>query len=860
MTTMDKDPIEEDLSSSTGKKSRSTYEPLLNKESKSFLVPIKSMGRVVDSVVIPSLYHRGGMWFCAVSTSERTFSILSLDTLQTVFFGSIEFDDGLGRIQALASIDDITVVVSSSKNILCYSRGNLKWKVYSGLEGDILRVFLFEEIFIVVTRGGVLHIRSSCDGSLVRIIDVQASSPITVAIHPNTLINMILLGFSDGHMELWNVKASSQVHRFRGFAAAISCISQSPEADIIAVGLENGTVIVQNIRSEQELGRFVCATSVSSVEFRFDSPSGDVQIMTAESNGVLTIWSINERARPIGKIGAHSGPILVASFLSAQPIIVSWGANDNSIKEWIVEAEGRELRLLRSREGPHFPITNIHFYDGQEQAELVCAGGDESVVGLSLGLDTKFHRTKIMVPSKSSGPEFVPSALKVRNVSTFTANVLGWDDAVVLFDKLPYARTFNKRKNANGAHFLISPDNQPLNAGKMSACGHFCVLGSFSGGVSIFNMQSGQLRGSFHSADGASIIEVAFDNASRHIVALSISGLLTIYEIKQKTIIHSEPLGFFVKKAVFKHDTGMLFILADDYSVRLYSLGDRRIVRILEPSQGIINDFAVSSDSKWLVSCTPSNGSLCTLWDLVSGIEVCKIKMSCSLRCIAISPDGEFLATVPVGCNYADLWWFLPNSAALTTTSALNSALSASISEGELMLSLSRGSTLALSTFINWQTLREQNKPKVPVKKSSTAPFFLSELAKSKVVHQQEVESEKADEPKTDQQLSPDSSDEDIRQFLLEAPAVALCDEFSLCAPDLVIRIARAICALSVNPLFFDRSLAVLSIFIRSTPLDAAHEEVEKAANNLRSIWSDCGKSMHSALNIIRFLKGQHKH
>ncbi len=48
---------------------------------------------------------------------------------------------------------------------------------------------------------------------------------------------------------------------------------------------------------------------------------------------------------------AHVGAVSRAEFVHGEPILISAGAEDNSVKVWIFDAPDGSARLLRSREG-----------------------------------------------------------------------------------------------------------------------------------------------------------------------------------------------------------------------------------------------------------------------------------------------------------------------------------------------------------------------------------------------------------------------------------------------------------------------------------------------------------------------------
>lgn len=817
-------------------------------QKRSFLVPVRPIGQVVNGTVIPSLYHRGGMWFSAMLSGDTNINIVALDTLHCVFTISAESS---GAVTAIGSRDDSTVVSLDSGQLQCYERADLMWSVSTGLK-ECERIFVFEEFIIIVgfTDGSVQLL--SRKGEMMNSFSI--GKQVTAVIHPNTFLNKMLFGCSDGAVELWNVKTGSMVYRLVQDGPSVCCLAQAPDANIIAVGRADCTVTVMSIAAdakETTLGQFKLAAAPTSVAFRFDSPSNDSQMMTSDESGEVVIWSIKEKARPICRMmNAHSGPIAMAAFLVGQPIIISFGRDDNAMKEWIVESEGRECRLLRSKEGLSSPLSQTMFTSNDEL--VLHSNSTISLMSVVFsGLDPKIHHTRVHVNHAT-----VLNAANCRVGQVAFANAarwLGWDDGIVSLAGEPFAKTIVKQKNADGKHLFTSPDNRPITAVACSRCGHYGAIASQAGLVSVFSMQSGRLKCEFEGP--LNPIMVSFDAVSRRVIVVGQEGQVMI-----KSILNlSSPVAMFdvesaVKKAHCLIDANLVFILsAEDFSIFMFDVDSNKVVRRLEATEGaMVSDFSVTADSKWLLSTT-TNKSV-QLWDLVSGLMIGSIQTDRPIRSIATSPDGQFVSTVSMGCNYADLWWFLPQNH-LSLTAPSMTTLTDNTSEDELVLQMS---VSRFSTFINWQSLKEMNKPKIPVKKASTAPFFLSELARqATTVQTSDIGTN--DNQEIMQSLSADTTVEEAKQFLLSASVNQIHDEIALSSSNqssTFATLTNALNELSRDPKLFDRCLALSTVMLLQSPSSASAHQLLATTDNLSQHWHDCHDLMHGCLNVIRANKG----
>lgn len=68
----------------------------------------------------------------------------------------------------------------------------------------------------------------------------------------------------------------------------------------------------------------------------------------------------------------------------------------------------------------------------------------------------------------------------------------------------------------------------------ISACGNFAIIGSASGWIDKYNIQSGQHRGSYcdnkESAHSQSVEGLAVDAVNRYLISAGLDGLLKVRE------------------------------------------------------------------------------------------------------------------------------------------------------------------------------------------------------------------------------------------------------------------------------------------------------------------------------------------
>jgi U3 small nucleolar RNA-associated protein 21 len=111
-------------------------------------------------------------------------------------------------------------------------------------------------------------------------------------------------------------------------------VQQSPAIDVVAIGLSDGRILLQNLRTGIILKEFHQEIPITTISFREDLSSRSTMV-SASSEGHLMVWNLDED-KMIGKVEmAHEEKIHTAQFLPGQPILLTAG-DDNAIKVRII--------------------------------------------------------------------------------------------------------------------------------------------------------------------------------------------------------------------------------------------------------------------------------------------------------------------------------------------------------------------------------------------------------------------------------------------------------------------------------------------------------------------------------------------
>lgn len=185
------------------------------------------------------------------------------------------------------------------------------------------------------------------------------SFTVSVMMHPSTYLNKILFGSKQGPLQLWNIRTQKLIYTFSGWNSGVMVIEQAPAVDVVAIGLENGYIMVHNLKFDKKIVRFYQEWGpVLALSFRTDGPPF---LASASNQNHVAIWDLENRRLLTQMRDIHSDLVCGCQFILKEPLLVT-NANDNSVKVWCFDKSDGTARLLHSREG-HFKTSNkIRFY------------------------------------------------------------------------------------------------------------------------------------------------------------------------------------------------------------------------------------------------------------------------------------------------------------------------------------------------------------------------------------------------------------------------------------------------------------------------------------------------------------------
>ncbi|GAB2278180.1 hypothetical protein Dimus_012874 [Dionaea muscipula] len=733
------------------------------------LKPFRAVGYITSSVPF-SVQRLGTETFVTVSVG-KAWQIYNCAKLNLVLVGP----QLPKKIRALASFRDYTFA-AYGKEIAVFKRAHqvTTWRAH---KEKVLLLFLFGDHILSVDVKGDLFIWAfkAIDENLEPVghIMLEEGFTPTCIMHPDTYLNKIIFGSQEGSLQLWNVSTKKKLYAFKGWKSPVTCCFSSPALDVVAVGCADGKIHVHNIRYDEEIVTFTHSTrgAVTAVSFSTD---GQPLLASGGSSGVISIWNLEKRKLQSLVSDAHDSSIISLHFFANEPVLMSSSA-DNSIKMWIFDTSDGEPRLLRFRSGHSAPPLCIRFYANGRH--ILSAGQDRAFRLFSVIQDQQSRElSQRHVSKRAKKLKISEGEIKLKPVIAFDCAEIrerDWCNVVTCHMDTAQAYVWRLQNFVLGEH-ILNPSAEiptPVKACTISACGNFAVLGTASGWIERFNLQSGLSRGSYIDtsekgtcAHVGDVVGVACDSTNTLMISAGYHGDIKIWDFKVRELKSRWEIGCALVKIVYHRPNGLLATLADDFVIRVYDVVALRMVRKFEGHTDRVTDMCFSEDGKWLLSS--SMDSSLRIWDVVLAKQIDAVLMDVAITALSLSPNMDVLATTHVDQNGVYLWVnqamfssgtsvafgsgkevvhvnlpsvsSIEGSEDMDDASEKNSLKHHSKSQGMItantfydrkipeLVSLSLLPKTQWQSLINLDIIKVRNKPIEPPKKPEKAPFFLT--------------------------------------------------------------------------------------------------------------------------------------
>lgn len=729
--------------------------------------PFRVIGNVSND--IPFTVGTLGATFYLATSVGRSFQIYDANNLHLLFVSQTQTDS---KINALAAHFHYVYAAYDNK-IGIYKRGRLEHTLACDTTESLKKVLVFGEYLLAATKNEIFVFKKANDLKVAtefytKLTVSEIDGEIVDLVHPATYLNKIAVA-TTSNVLIFNIHSAKLLYTSAGFPFQITTIETAPALDVVALGNVKGEVILYNLKKGKVLRTLPTGTesSITSLSFRTD---GSTHLAVGFNTGDLMFFDLDKKARIHILKNVHKeafGGVTKVSFLNGQPILVTNGA-DNQLKEYVFDPSLSTTntsivsppRHLRSRGGHSAPPSSIKFVD-ENSHFLLSASRDQSFWSFSLRKDAQSQELSQRAHKKSDGKRVAGSTVKgkypeIIDIAIENAREGEWDNVLTAHKDENFARTWDSRNKRVGKHQLATIDNGNVQAVAISQCGNFGLVGSQTGGIGVYNLQSGILRKKYQLHKKA-VTGIALDGMNRKMVSAGLDGIVGFYDFSKSKYLGKIQLQSSVTELVYHRSSDLFAMALDDLSIVVVDAVTQKVVRVLWGHSNRITSLDFSPDGRWLVSA--GLDSTLRTWDLPTGGCIDGIRVPNVATSVKFSPLGDYLATSHVNQVGISLWTNraqfravstrhieeeefieigLPSSSGEGSGTILEGAFDdmadhdtllntyksvAQISED--LITLSFGPRSKANTLLNLETIKQRNKPKEAAKKPTNAPFFL---------------------------------------------------------------------------------------------------------------------------------------
>lgn len=614
-----------------------------------------------------------------------TWTMWNAERMTLLFVGPV-LSDGISAMAHATSPDSLLVAAGSS--VYRYVRGHEVAKYNTsvadeGIEGHVLSSMLVfgDYVCSLAAHGSTMYVWSLLTTELLQAIALPSSSQASCFMHPATYLNKVVLGMTDGSLQLWNVRTASLIHTFDALdvrggkksknVTGVVHMTQSPAVDVLAVAYTDGLVSLFDVRVGEALFSVRVEGGLASgcLAFRTDHVAHLLAVATRAGSIVLfDLNAVTDTDHVSGGVPrllhsiqhAHDGAIGSIEFVPGQPLLISTGA-DNALKQWFFESPTLPPRVLKSRSGHAMPPHLIRYY-GDDGRAMLSASRDRSLRCLSIVRDSRsFELSQGSIESKSHKLAVEASSLKLTPTTSLSYSTLrsrDWDDVLTTHANDKHAHTWtvrNKHMNPNTLNVARSKRSSAVaTTSCVSACGNFALVGTSDGRVEMYNMQSHIHRRTFHTESSVPVSDICCDALNQVCLVSTQDGVLHYFDFfsAQKVATESMPAG--CSGLRLHRESNLVAVLTDDLVLSILDLETRRVARRFTGFRGRILDATFSADGRWIVACSTDN--VVRTFDIATAQLIDAFHTPSMATSVSFSPAGDFLATAHVDSLGVHLW------------------------------------------------------------------------------------------------------------------------------------------------------------------------------------------------------------
>ena len=528
------------------------------------------------------------------------------------------------QLRSLALMDAAKTAAASGDTILGLSLGLEAIQIENAppsVQGDLMTI---------ASQPGLRHVFEGHQGA---VLDVAFSPEADLA----------LTASADGTVILWDTRSGDEIRVLEGHNGEVTSVAFAPDGQFAVSGSDDHALIIWNVTSGEIVHRLEGhGDTVRDVAF---SANGRI-IASASRDASIILWDVTS-GQPIRTLAGHDGDVRTIDISPDGQWIVS-GSSDKTMLLWDVQS-GEAVGSFAIPPLPGHPglVRSVAFSQNSKQ---VAAVSGEDIVRI-------WDREAGDIIAELRGHEAGITTLDFGSRGTLVS--ADRDGTLIIWDL------------ERGEPKFVYSTSQQAAAVTMSDDGDFVLLGSEDGSARIYTMSEDKHAFEVRRfGEVESLVFGARFSPDGDQILVGGGPVFTVQELPDATesfviqldaetgeaIQHLEGHAATVTSITYSPDGKNAATTSGDNSLILWDVASGEILQMLIGHQGAVWDAEYSPDGNYIAS--GSDDSVVIIWDVDTGKISNRLEgHTDAVLSITFSPDGSRIVSGGDGLDQTIILW-----------------------------------------------------------------------------------------------------------------------------------------------------------------------------------------------------------